>query len=327
LVVREKRLKIAHKWEFLTPAKADIRNSNAEDIRCFTAENLMDLADIVIGNTYFWVGQAVAKQTVGNPMGAHPSPAFADLFLYMDELAFMRQFTQSLATWDFFYKNFAFISRFQDDIVALAAPSFQRALYKTRRWGADNDDTRPADVAVAPGYPYCGIYPSSLNIAIEQDNRHVDGDPGKARARELVPVHHQDVLIFFRSEMNQDGTVTSRFICKVYDKKIKLMAEGAQLIFYPHATTMLSDQCKYGIVYSQCHRYYMRCTLLKDFQEACKILIETLATKKNYKIKMCIKEVRRFTLKYAHIYDARVPGKVLAAIVAHFRSNRFDAWQ
>jgi hypothetical protein len=55
------------------------------------------------------------------------------------------------------------------------------------------------------------------------------------------------------------------------------MAEGAQLILYPHATTMLSDQCKYGIVYSQCHRYYMRCTLLKDFQEACKILIETLA--------------------------------------------------
>ena len=49
--------------------------------------------------------------------------------------------------------------------------------------------------------------------------------------------------------------------------------------------------------------------------------------KKNYKIKMCIKEVQRFTLKYAHIYDARVPGKVLAAIVAHFRSNRFDAWQ
>jgi hypothetical protein len=49
--------------------------------------------------------------------------------------------------------------------------------------------------------------------------------------------------------------------------------------------------------------------------------------KKNYKIKMCIKEVQRFTLKYAHIYDARVPGKVLAAIVAHFKSNRFDAWQ
>ena len=61
--------------------------------------------------------------------------------------------------------------------------------------------------------------------------------------------------------------------------------------------------------------------------DACKILIETLATKKNYKIKMCIKEVQRFTLKYAHIYDARVPGKVLSAIVAHFRSNRFDAWQ
>ena len=27
----------------------------------------MDLADIVIGDTYFWVGQAVAKHTVGNP--------------------------------------------------------------------------------------------------------------------------------------------------------------------------------------------------------------------------------------------------------------------
>ena len=32
LVVREKRLKIAHKWEFLTPAKANIRNSGRHTV-------------------------------------------------------------------------------------------------------------------------------------------------------------------------------------------------------------------------------------------------------------------------------------------------------
>ena len=52
---------------------------------------------------------------------------------------------------------------------------------------------------------------------------------------------------------------------KLYDKKAKLIAAGLKLNKFPHPESLLSTQCKYGVITSQLHRYNTACTRLNDF--------------------------------------------------------------
>ena len=52
----------------------------------------MKLAEFIVVNAYFMLGDQLFLQTLGIPMGANPSPAFADLYLMAYEIQFMLQF-------------------------------------------------------------------------------------------------------------------------------------------------------------------------------------------------------------------------------------------
>ena len=42
---------------------------------------------------------------------------------------------------------------------------------------------------------------------------------------------------------------------KLYDKKVKLTANGLELNKFPHPDSKLSIRCRYGVITSQLHRY------------------------------------------------------------------------
>jgi hypothetical protein len=204
-----------------------------------------------------------------------------------------------------------------------------KALYADSCWGTNYEDT----VAFVPnfsmpGYPYRGIYPRCLNVELEQDNRCIGAKPGGLPVHhEPPPVHHQDVLIYFDRRSGGNGTTISRFLCKVYDKKIKLMAAGAKLIYYPHASSMLSEQCKYGIVFSSAYRYFGHCTILQDFQTEMINIIKTLVLKKEYRITLCMAQLKRFALKYPNIYGTKRFWQVIAPVIHYFSASGFNGYQ
>ena len=77
----------------------------------------MKVAEFIVVNAYFMLGDQLFLQTLGIPMGANPSPAFADIYLKAYEIQFMLQFLPVGGGYiSLFLKWFSFIQRFQDDI-------------------------------------------------------------------------------------------------------------------------------------------------------------------------------------------------------------------
>ena len=55
---------------------------------------------------------------------------------------------------------------------------------------------------------------------------------------------------------------------KLYDTKAELINKGLEINKFPHAPSMITTKCKYGVITSQLHRYSQACTKTKFFMEA-----------------------------------------------------------
>ena len=153
---------------------------------------------------------------------------------------------------NFFLDYFGPVCRYQDDTWFGDGTHAEKAKYEDQFWGILAQNT----IAVADtSHPFHGIYPSHLVIKTEQCSRH--------------QVDYLDVLItnvlVRRGTGNtgfSGGTSSSTWKLKtsVYKKRSEPAYKDIPMVVYPHKDTMLTKQCKYGIVYSQAHRFMRRCT-------------------------------------------------------------------
>ena len=89
---------------------------------------------------------------------------------------------------------------------------------------------------------------------------------------------------------------------KVYDKSDTFAASGVHFVYYPHVTSLLSMQCKYGIVLSQSYRYVRRCSIVQDFFYSVAKLIHYMVSIKCYVYDDCFEVYRNFCKKRLGIY-------------------------
>ena len=98
----------------LTQQEARWHNSKKKDT--FTKEEVHNMIDIVVDNSFFRFGDKVYRQCIGIPMGIDPAPQMANLYLYYYESCFMEKLTKedySIA------KKFNHTSRYIDDLITL----------------------------------------------------------------------------------------------------------------------------------------------------------------------------------------------------------------
>ena len=77
-----------------------------------------------------------------------------------------------------------------------------------------------------------------------------------------------------------------RFETSIYDKTDKFAEKGVELIQYPDVDSAISEQCKYGLVFSQACRYATRSTQKMGFFFAMKKLLRKLIVKGYHKGKL-----------------------------------------
>ena len=114
-------------------------------------------------------------------------------------------------------------------------------------------------------------------------------------------VHHQDVAIYLRN-VSMSGQLVQKWQTRVYDKSIKFEAAGVQFVYYPDVSSLLSTQCKYGIVLSQSNRFVRRCTIPHYFFEAVARLIHYMVARKQYQLGRCLEFYVQFCKHRLGIY-------------------------
>jgi len=183
LQVHEKNTGKKYSFVRLTPqAAAQSKNSN-RNTKSISLEQAVKLASTIIFNTFFWLGNAILLQTIGIPMGANPSPAFADIYLFYYEFEFVRHMWADEADREILHRWFSVIARFQDDIFAAEAPMLCRALDLREHWSPDHKHSSRAHHDTH--FPYRGIYPCQfLTIEREQFTDSTDA------------ANHQDITIY-----------------------------------------------------------------------------------------------------------------------------------
>jgi len=134
-----------------------------------------------------------------------------------------------------------------------------------------------------------GIYPDCLLIKNEQRSR--------------TTVHHLDLTISkvcVQSGGGPNAGPTFKYKTAVYNKRAEPAYKDMPMVIYPQADTMLSKQCKYGIVYSQAHRFMRRCTFRSDFDDALRDLVIYLVNTKKYSKLRCLKQVKKICCCFRH---------------------------
>ena len=116
-------------------------------------------------------------------------------------------------------------------------------------------------------------------------------------------VHHLDVTISkvaVQAGAGVNSGASFKFKTAVYNKRAEPAYKDMPMVIYPQANTMLSKQCKYGIVYSQAHRFMRRCSFRYDFDTALRDLVVYLVKTKGYSKVRCLQQVRKFCLRFRH---------------------------
>ena len=198
---------------------------------------------------------------------------------------------------DVFFPLGDFFSRFQDDLYGVHAPYLPMAIYLEEPFPIPNLGL------------FNGIYPQQfLKIDREQ------GQCGGLNS----PIHHQDLSIVLRSKWSDKDHALSFFLCcSLYSKQEALAKMGVQFIFYPAVSSALSNQCKYGIVFSHCHRLLSRCSYKADFILAVQDLMRKLHEKPGggYKLSRMLKYYQRFLQQYQSSLLQRFSAKPVALAV------------
>ena len=61
----------------------------------YSKEDVFNMIELVMNNTYFQFGDEIYKQTIGMPMGIDPAPPAANLYLHFYESKFMEKLTKT----------------------------------------------------------------------------------------------------------------------------------------------------------------------------------------------------------------------------------------
>ena len=88
-----------------------------------------------------------------------------------------------------------------------------------------------------------------------------------------------------------------RMVSKLYDKRTLLQKKGLVINKFPHATSCLSKECKYGVVTSQCARFMTACSEPKHFLAAA-VELRATCVNKNYDVKLVDKHLEKFLCKH-----------------------------
>jgi len=74
LVVHTKHLKIPYEWVYLRDS--EVARKSSSTCKVLSVDMCMKLAEFIVVNAYFMLGDQLFLQILGIPMGANPSPAF-----------------------------------------------------------------------------------------------------------------------------------------------------------------------------------------------------------------------------------------------------------
>ena len=84
--------------------------------RNYTKDDIRNAVAYLIKNCYFKLGDKLFRQDIGIPMGSDPAPAFAKLFLFHYESAWLKSIKKTNYT---LALKFGQVYRYIDDLVAL----------------------------------------------------------------------------------------------------------------------------------------------------------------------------------------------------------------
>jgi len=200
-----------------------------------------------------------------------------------------------------FLNYFSEVCRYQDDKWSGDDTQMSKAKYVTKHWGLTVRDVVDTPDAL---HPLQGIYPDSLVIKNEQCS--------------TASVHTLDIRISkvcVQPGTGANGGGTFKYKTSVYNKRGEPAYKNMPMVIYPQANTMLSKQCRYGIVYSQAHRFMRRCSFRSDFDAALIELVVYLVNIKGYSKKTCLSQVRKFCYRYRHKFGMCSGPKSLWAIL------------
>ena len=200
-----------------------------------------------IDNLFVVTGGATFKQITGIPMGASAAPMIANLTLFMAEYKYIKMLSSNIQH------------------VGLNTDAGSKQWTLLRQLSYCNrfiDDllNMCVDRETFNGI-VLEIY-SAIGLKITDE---IGDNPHK--------VNYLDMTIWHSGTQN-------KMVSKLFDKRIGLAKKGLILNKFPHIDSCLPQQCKYGIVTSQCHRYMITCSEPKYFLQAAIQLRETFMDKK-----------------------------------------------
>ena len=117
------------------------------------------------------------------------------------------------------------------------------------------------------------------------------------------PEHEGNAVNYLDMTIRWDGK-EKKWHSKLYDKKEELVAKGLKINKFPHPESILSPNCKYGVITSQLHRFNVACTRNQDFIPAARKL-HTVYIEKGYESAKVNKYFNRFLLRHAHAREGK----------------------
>ena len=112
------------------------------------------------------------------------------------------------------------------------------------------------------------------------------------------PEHEGNAVNYMDMTIWWDGK-EKKWQSKLYDKKDELVHKGLKINKFPHPESILSENCKCGVITSQLHRYNAACTRNQDIIPAARKLHASYIHK-GYDVTKINKYFNRFLLRHAH---------------------------
>ena len=80
--------------QYIQLTQQEARWHNRKNRDTYTKEEIHNMIDIMVDNSYLRLGDKVYRQRIGIPMGIDPAPQMANLYLYCYESNFMEKLTK-----------------------------------------------------------------------------------------------------------------------------------------------------------------------------------------------------------------------------------------
>ena len=207
------------------------RPADHRGVRHFTADEIMGDLRFILGNTFMTVGDEVLQQVCGVPMGLSCSPMVSVMMLAWHEIQMLERMATAAAGQmgsmvDMPAGRVALTPRSRDALVGLAC--------RISRCCRAIDDVLLIDLdPTEQKWVLSRMYPNSLEL------KKVCASPAR--------IQYLDLEVAF----DRGG-----FHTMLYDKRDELRLQGKMDVVrrFPHAQSMLSEQCRYSCLSAFLHR-------------------------------------------------------------------------